>query len=250
MRSIAFTVPAIAAGLLTACGPSSNTTPTPSPARTSSSSSSSSSSSTTDNGTGNITVGSVVYSSTLEPPTSDMGTSASVTQDQNGLTLSVDKPAGGYTFTELKDFHGIPEDMAVRVHVAEAAPASGIYYGIACRGFGQNEKYLLLSDATGKWAIVQVKSGNQTVLKQGTVPGVDATQGVTVDAACVTPDSNDKMNHLVLSLNGKVAGTVDDSFDNVSISNNFQLFAISPDTTTGTGSVVFNRLEVRSASAP
>jgi hypothetical protein len=178
-----------------------------------------------------------------------MGRGTNVTQDENGLTLTVTKAGGGFTFSELKDFHGIPQNIALRVHVAEASPASGVYYGFACRGFGENEKYLLVADAKGKWAIVQVKSGNQTVLKSGTATGVDATKGVTVDAACVTPKSDSKMNHLVLALNGDVVGSVDDSYENVSISNDFQLFVISPDTDTGTGSVIFNLLEVRSASA-
>jgi hypothetical protein len=239
--------------LLSACGPSGNVTsntPPPSHPASSPSSGDDAAGDTSTDSTGGITADAQVFSSTLQPPTHDVGTSADVTQDENGITLSVTKAAGGYTYTQLNDFHGIPQDIAIRVHVAMASPASGIYYGIACRGFGQNEQYLLLSDAVGKWVIVQVKSGNQTVLEQGTADGVDATKGVTFDAACVTPKSDDKMNHLVLALNGKVVGTADDSFENVSISNSFELFATSPDATTGTGSVIFNRLAVSSASAP
>ncbi len=240
--------------LLAACGPTNNTTqPTPSHAASSpsagSDTSTDTSSSSTD-ATGGITMGEQVFSSTLQPPTNDISTNSAVTQDQNGITLSVAKAGGTYTYAGLAaGYHDIPQDMAVRVHAAMAAPASGIYFGIACRGFGQNQQYLLLTDANGKWVIVQVKDGNQTALKQGTAQGVDATKGLTIDVACVTPQSNDKMNHLVLALNGKVVGSVDDSFENVAISNSFELFAISPDASTGTGSVVFNRLSVYSASA-
>ena len=240
---------------LAACGPSNNTTnntPNPSHAASSPSAGSSTSSDTSTDSTdatGGITIGNQVFNSTLEPPTTDVTTNANVTQDQNGITLHVAK-AGNYTYAGLAGgYHSIPQDIAVRVHVAEAAPASEVYYGIACRGFGQNQQYLLLSDANGKWVIVQVNDGKQTALKQGTAQGVDATKGVTIDAACVTPQSNDKMNHLVLALNGKVVGSVDDSFENVAISNSFELFAISPDSTTGTGDVIFNRLIVYSASA-
>jgi hypothetical protein len=237
--------------VLAACGPSNNSTnntPAPSHAAASPGDSSDTSTDSTDT-TGGVTIGGSVFTSTLQPPTNDVGTSANVTQDQNGITLNVVTAGGGYTYTALNDLHGIPQDIAIRVHAAMAAPASGIYYGIACRGFGQNEQYLLVTDANGKWAIVQVKAGNQTVLKQGTADGVDATKGVTIDAACVTPKSNDKMNHLVLALNSKVVGSVDDSFDNVSISNSFELIALSPDASAGTGSVIFNRLTVYSASA-
>lgn len=233
---------------LAACGPSTNTTPTPQPSHTASSSTSSDTSTDSTDSTGGITTTGTVLTSTLEPPTNDFGTSANVTQDANGITLNVTS-AGNYTFSQLNDYHGIPQDIAVRVHAAMASPASGIYYGIACRGYGQSSQYLLLSDANGKWVIVQVKDNNQTLLKQGTADGVDATQGVTIDAACVTPASNDKMNHLVLALNGKVVGSVDDSYENVAISNSFELFALSPDSSAGTGSVVFNRLTVFSASA-
>jgi hypothetical protein len=236
---------------LSACGPANNTTPTPGPGSTSSSSSTTSKLSTGSAGldaTGGITVGQVVFQSTLKPPSQDFGLSALATQDDNGITLTVDKP-GNYTFSELKDFHSIPQDLAVHVFATEATP-SKIYYGVSCRGYGENEKYLLVADATGQWVIVQVKDGSQKVLKQGTAGGVDASKGVQIDAACVTPKSNDKMNHIVLALNGKVVGSVDDDFNNVSISNSFQLFAISPDPqTTGTGSVTFDRLQVYSASA-
>jgi hypothetical protein len=240
--------------LVSACGGGGNTTPTPSPRASASSSSTSSdtpsgSSSASSGGTGGITIGKQVFSSTLQPPTKDIPTGTNVTQDQNGLTLQVVNANGGYTYAGLKDFHGIPQDIAIRVHVAEAAPASGVYYGIACRGFGQNEQYLLLSDASGKWVITRVKGGKETLLKQGTATGVDATAGVTVDVACVTPKSNDKMNRVVLALNGKVVGSVDDSFENIAISNTFELFATSPDSSTGTGGVIFNRLIVYSASA-
>lgn len=256
LASIRVTRTVLASGsiaLLAACG-SSPSAPPHSPASTASTGGSTataapSDDSTPSSGTGGISAGDVVFSSTLQPPTHDLGTSATVTQDSMGLTLTVTKPAGGYTYSAPIDLHGIPQNLAVRVHVAMASPASGIYYGIACRGLGQNQQYLLLSDADGKWVIVQVNDGKQKVLKQGTADGVDATSGVTVDAACVTPQSDDKMNRLVLALNGKVVGSVDDSYENVAISNSFELFAISPDQTTGTGSVVFNRLEVRSASA-
>ena len=240
---------------LAACGPTNNSTsntPKPSHAAASPSDDSSASTDTSTDGTdptGGITMGGQVFTSTLEPPTTDIATNANVTQDQDGITLHVAK-AGSYTYAGLAGgYSQIPQDLAIRVHVAEAAPASDVYYGIACRGFGQNQQYLLLSDANGKWVIIQVNGGKQTMLKQGTAEGVDATKGVTIDAACVTPQSNDKMNHLVLALNGKVVGSVDDSFDNVAISNSFELFAISPDSTTGTGDVVFNRLTVYSASA-
>ena len=236
---------------LSACGPTNNTTPTPGPASTSSSSSSTSSKLSTGSATdstGGITAGAVVFQSTLQPPSNDFGLSANVTEDSDGITLTVDKP-GNYTYTELKDFHGIPQDLAVHVFATEATP-SKIYYGVACRGYGQDEKYLLLADATGQWAIVQVKNGDQTLLKKGTASGVDASKRVQIDAACVTPASNDQMNHLVLALNGKVVGVVDDDFHNVSISNDFQLIAISPDPqSTGTGSATFSNLKVYSASA-
>jgi len=243
--------------LLSACGGGGGNTPTPTSHSSSSSSSSNTSSDTsTDTSSsgvasdGGITAGNAVFTSTLEPPTNDITTNDVATQDQNGITLHVNKAGGTYTYAGLAGgYSRIPQSMAVRVHVAMPSPASGIYYGIACRGFGQNQQYLLLSDAQGKWVIIQVNAGNQTVLKQGTADGVDATQGVTVDAACVTPQSNDKMNHLVLALNGKVVGVVDDSYENVAISNSFELFAISPDQSTGTGTVVFNRLTVYSASA-
>lgn len=245
--------------VLSACGPSNTTanTTTPQPSHSSSSTSSDTSSDTSTDtstestdATGGITIGNQVFDSTLEPPTKDIDTNENVTQDANGITLHVVKAGGGYTYAGLAGgYHGIPQDIAIRVHVAEAAPASGVYYGIACRGFGQDQQYLLLSDANGKWVIVQVNGGNQKVLKQGTADGVDATNGVTIDAACVTPKSNDKMNHLVLALNGKVVGTADDSYENVAISNSFELFAISPDASTGTGEVIFNRLKVYSASA-
>lgn len=256
-RPAAACLAAGALALLSACGPSNNTTPTPraqassTPSGSDTSSDSTGSSDTATDTTGGVTIGQQVFTSTLQPPSRDIDTNDSVTQDQNGITLHVTKAGGGYTYAGLAGgYHGIPQDLAVRVHVAEASPASGIYYGIACRGLGQNEQYLLLSDANGKWVIVQVKDGNQTLLKQGTADGVDATSGVTIDAACVTPTSNDKMNHLVLALNGKVVGSVDDSFENVAISNSFELFAISPDASTGTGEVIFNRLTVYSASAP
>lgn len=241
--------------VLAACGPTNNTTsntPKASHAAASPSDDSDTSSDTstdTTDSTGGITIGNQVFTSTLQPPSNDVATNANVTQDQNGITLHVAK-ADTYTYAGLSGgYNGIPQSLAVRVHVAEAAPASQVYYGIACRGFGQNSQYLLLSDANGKWVIIQVKDGNQTVLKQGTADGVDATSGVTIDAACVTPASDDKMNRLVLALNGKVVGSVDDSFENVPISNSFELFAISPDTTTGTGDVIFNRLTVYSASS-
>src|SRR5579885_1421927 len=136
--------------LLAACGPSNNTTqPTPSRAASSPSSGSGSDTSTDTSSstdpTGGITMGEQVFSSTLQPPTNDIATNSAVTQDQNGITLSVAKAGGTYTYAGLAaGYHAIPQSMAVRVHAAMAAPASGIYFGIACRGFGQNQQYLLL----------------------------------------------------------------------------------------------------------
>jgi hypothetical protein len=196
-----------------------------------------------------ISVGSVVFSSTLQPPSTDFGTGNGVQQGPNGITLSVDRPAGGYAFSAPKDAQHIPQDLALRVKAYETAP-SDIYFGVACRGGGTDNTYLLLTDAKGDWVIVRVRYGNQTVLASGSDASVDGGKGVTLDVACVTPQSNDRVNRLILALDGKEVGSADDPNHNVAISNSLSLFAISPQSDTGTGSATFSDVSVRRATSP
>jgi len=195
-----------------------------------------------------ISAGNVVFSSTLKTPTQDFGVSSqNVSEDADGITLTVPHASGGYTFSTPVDFHGIPQSMAIRVHIDEPQQ-SGVYAGIACRGMSDSNTYLMVVDAKGDYAIVRVKDNNQTVLDKGTA-AFDVSWPITLDAACVTPSSSDTTNRLVLVANGTRLASVDDSYDQVPISNSFALFAISPAPDTGTGSVLFHDLSVRSASS-
>jgi hypothetical protein len=172
-----------------------------------------------------------------------------VQQGPNGITLNVDHPAGGFAFSAPKDIQHVPQDLALHVKAYEPTP-SEIYFGVACRGGGTDNTYLLLTDARGNWVIVRVHNGSQTVLTSGSDSAVDGSKGVTLDVACVTPQSNDRMNRLVLALDGKEVGSADDPHDNVAISNSFSLFAISPQSDTGTGSATFSNVSVRRAVSP
>lgn len=236
--------------LTAACGSGTGSKATTSTTSSSSTSSHSSSRSSSQSDTGSVALGDVVLTSTLARPENRFGTGPSATQDDSGITLHVAKAGGTFAFSTMQDWHGIPDNLNVEVQADENTP-NKLYFGVACRGLDQNNTYLLLVDMQGDYAIVQVINGNQKLLKQGSKAFTpDGSGTVTVDAACVTPASNDKMNHLELSADGTTLATVDDSFENVAQSNTFALFAISPDTSTGTGDVTFHDLEVRSATAP
>lgn len=237
-------VPVLAtAALLTACGGGGSHAPSPTPQSSSSTSSDSSATGSTD-----ISVGDVVFSSTLKTPTHDFGVSgANVHQDGSGITLDVPNAGGGYTFSTPLDLHGIPDSFDVSVQIDEPQQ-NDLYAGVACRGLDEKNTYLLLVDGKGDYAIVQVKAGNQTLLKKGTA-AFSASWPVTIDAACVTPDGDSNVNRLSLSADGTQLTSVDDSIDNVAGGNSYALFALSPSADTGTGSVLFHDLSVSSASS-
>jgi hypothetical protein len=241
-------IAALSLATLAACGGGGNG-PATSPTSKASPTDDSTDTSTSTSNSSRISVGDVIYSTSLKAGTSDFGVASPNSQDAAGITLSVQKAGGSYAYSTPKDFHGIPDDIAVRVHAQESTP-NKLYFGVACRGLDQNNTYLLVVDMDGDYAIVQVKAGNQTLLKQGKGAfTADPASGVTLDVACVTPQSDDKMNRLFLAAQGKELAEVDDSFENVAISNSYALFALSPDTSTGTGTVTLHDLEVRTASS-
>jgi len=237
-----------AAALLTACGGGTHaatTTPTP---RAVSSTSSDSSTGSNATGSADISVGDQVFSSTLKTPTADFGIHGpNVHEDGSGITLDVANAGGGYTYSTPIDFHGVPDSFEVSVKIDEPQQNS-LYAGIACRGMDDKNTYLLLVDGKGDYAIVQVKAGNQTLLKKGDA-AFSVSWPITLEAACVTPDSDDTMNRLSLTANGTRLATVDDSYDNVAGSNSYALFAVSPGADTGKGSVLFHDLTVSNASS-
>lgn len=237
------------AALLSACGGGGGNQPTPT-AHASSTSSDNGDSSTDDSATGStdITVGDQVFSSTLKTPTQDFGVKGSnIHEDSSGITLDVANAGGGYTYSTPLDFHGIPDNLDVSVQIDEPQ-RNDLYAGVACRGLDDKNTYLLLVDAKGDYAIVQVKAGNQTLLKKGDA-AFSVSWPITLEAACVTPDGDSNTNRLSLSANGTDLATVDDSIDNVAGGNSYAIFAVSPSADTGTGSVLFHDLTVSSASS-
>ncbi len=236
------------AAVLTACGGGGgNHTTTPTPQASSSTSSDSTDSSAT--GSDDISVGDVVFSSTLKTPSRDFGaSSANVHEDGSGITLEVTKAGGGYTFSTPLDFHGIPDSFDIRVKIDEPQ-ANDLYAGVACRGLDEKNTYLLVVDRKGDYAIVQVKAGNQTLLKKGNA-AFNVSWPITLDAACVTPEGDSNVNRLSLSANGTQLASVDDSIENVAGGNSYALFALSPAADTGTGAVLFHDLSVSSATSP
>lgn len=239
---------AIAIGVIittvAACG-SSGSSPPPSAAASSPSASASGASAAAAS---KVTVGSTsLQKSTLATgQPAEFRTSKAVKQTSKGLSVTV--PSNGQTVTTNSDSHGIPQSFEVGVMVTPPSSSSKLLYGIGCEGdyYDFSEHYVALTDATGGWEILQVKTHQLTTLASGRtqLDGGD-TQ---LNLVCAQLNSPDFTTRLSFAIDNKIVKTIDHTDKQFASGNSFELVVADPGTG-ASGSAIFHHLDVRSATA-